>query len=383
LLESCATVNVLVHHPALDAEGYPSSIPFNTGRAGAALGAIRSMSLVDGADRREFTAQPLVRGEMERFHTPDYLDALEAAGRCAISPDEALQYGLGSADCPIFVGMYEYTRLAAGASLTAARLILDGTAQVAFNLSGGYHHAMPSRAAGFCYVNDVVLAAMELAQAGKRVCFLDLDVHHCDGVQHAFYGRKDVLTVSLHESGRTLFPGTGFSEELGSGEGEGFNVNVPLPVGTHDDAYLFAFQQAAWPIIRAYNPDVVIVEIGMDALADDPLAHLSLTNNAHADVLIQLRGLGRPILATGGGGYNFSHTIRSWALAWDVLTGEDQSQAFMLCLGGDMLENTAWVGGLRDRIMVPDPDRRAAVEDEIRQTVDTVRRLVFPFHRLA
>ena len=340
------------------------------------------MSLLDGKDRREVPARRLVRAELERFHSPEYLDALEAASRFAISPDVALRHGLGSADCPIFKGLYDYVSLAAGGSVTAAELILDGTARVAFNPSGGFHHAMPARAAGFCYVNDIVLAAMKLADAGKRVCFLDIDVHHSDGVQHAFYGRKDILTVSLHESGRTLFPGTGFAEEIGEGEGEGYTVNVPLPVGTYDEAYLLAFRRAAWPIIEAYDPDVVVVEIGMDALAGDPLAHLNLTNNAHADVLIQLRRLNKPILATGGGGYNIPNTVRGWALAWGILTGEDQSYDYMLGLGGVMLENTDWVGGLRDRILISDAGRRDAVDEEIGAVVDTIRRLIFPLHGL-
>lgn len=378
-----AVMNVFIHHPDLDVRGYPAGCPFNTSRAGGALQTIRSLSLLDGGDRREMLARPLVRGELLRFHSPDYLDALAAASRGAISPAEALRYGLGTDDCPVFDGLLEYASLAAGATLTAARLILDGGTRVALNLSGGFHHAMPGRASGFSYVNDVVLAVMELAAAGKRVCYIDIDVHHGDGVQHAFYQRKDVLTVSLHESGRTLFPGTGFVEEIGAGEGEGYTVNVPLPVGTYDDAYLFAFKRAAWPIIESFSPDVLVVELGMDALAGDPLGHLNLTNNAHADVLNQLRRMNKPILATGGGGYHVSNTVRGWALAWGILTAEDNAQDYMLCLGGEMLENTDWVGGLRDRTIIPDHVRRDTVDGEISTVIDAIRRIVFPIHGLA
>jgi acetoin utilization protein AcuC len=291
--------------------------------------------------------------------------------------------GLGTPDCPIFPGMYEYVTLAAGGTLTAARAILAGEARVAFNPSGGFHHAQPGNAAGFCYVNDIVLAALELREAVPRVLFLDIDVHHCDGVQDAFYARADVMTISMHETGRTLFPGTGGVEETGRGEGLGYTVNIPLPVGTYDAAYLRAFREIVVPLIGAYDPDAILLEIGMDTLAGDPLAHLHLTNNAPAEIVAEVLNFGKPLVATGGGGYNIENTVRGWALCWSVLCG-DQSRHDdqMIGMGGVMLENTDWSGGLRDRVLLSDAGRRADVDREIDAAIAAVRRTVFPVHGL-
>ena len=179
--------------------------------------------------------------------------------------------------------MYEYASLACGATLTGAELILSGEADIVFNPSGGFHHAKAQKASGFCYLNDIVLGCLRLTDKGKRVLYLDVDAHHCDGVQEAFYARKDVMVISLHESGKTLFPWAGFENEIGEGPGLGFNVNVPLPIGIFDEAYMTGFNQIVLPLIKAYKPDVIVLELGMDALAGDPLVHLSLTNNTYAD----------------------------------------------------------------------------------------------------
>ena len=374
---------VFLHDPRLDEGGYPSACPFNTHRAGQARATIQTMSLLGGDDRFEAEPAALSRPELERFHTPDYLDALGRASRGQIAPDEALRFGLGTPDCPIFDGLYDYVRLAAGGTVAGARMILDGTAQIAFNPSGGFHHAQPGNAAGFCFVNDVVLGAQILADAGKQVLFLDIDVHHGDGVQDAFYDRSDVMTVSLHESGRTLFPGTGFEDEIGTGEGRGYCVNLPLPVGTYDEAYERAFQSVVLPLARKFDPDVFVLELGMDTLAGDPLAHLHLTNNVLADIVQQIVDFGRPILATGGGGYNVANTVRGWALCWSVLCGEHAGQQdLMIGMGGVMLQNADWLGGLRDRVLLANGGRRDSVDAEIAVTVQRLRSTLFPLHGL-
>ena len=293
--------HVFIHCPELNEGGYPSQCPFDTSRAGRTRDKVQSMGLLAGADREEVPPLVLERPELEWFHGGAYLDALIAA-QAGHHDTAALHMGLGTPDCPLFAGMYDYVRLAGGGTLTAARLIVDGKAHIAFNPSGGFHHAGPAHAAGFCYVNDIVIAITALAAAGKRVLFLDIDVHHGDGVQNAFYDRADVMTISLHESGKTLFPGTGAETETGAGAGEGYAVNLPLPVGTCDAAYQQVFRETVMPLIRAYDPDVIVLEIGMDALAGDPLAHLRLTNNTHADILDRVVDLGKPVLATGGGG---------------------------------------------------------------------------------
>ncbi len=341
------------------------------------------MGLLEGDDRKEVAPVALSRSELEVFHTREYLDALAAAGAGSITPDTALAAGLGTPDCPIFAGMYDYVALAAGGTVTGARLLAGGEADIVFNPSGGFHHAQPGHAAGFCFVDDIVLGALELAGAGKRVLFLDIDVHHCDGVQDAFYARSDVMTISMHESGRTLFPGTGFPNEIGEGEGRGYTVNLPLPVGTYDAVYESAFDEAVVPLMQAYDPDVVILELGMDTLAGDPLAHLHLTNNTPADLIGKVLALGKPVLATGGGGYNVENTVRAWALCWSVLCGEGLHQdELAFGMGGVMLENTDWLGGLRDRTLLADGGRRPEIDGEIRATVAAIQKNVFPLHGL-
>jgi acetoin utilization protein AcuC len=372
---------VFLHAPALDEGGYPEVCPFNTSRAGDTLAKARSMGLADGTDREVVKPVALDRAALERFHLPEYVDALDRAGRGELRPEEALRFGLGTPDTPVFRGMFDYVSLAAGGTVSGARHILDGKADLAFNPSGGYHHAQSGNAAGFCFVNDIVLAAELLAEAGKRVLFLDVDVHHCDGVQDAFYGRPDVMTVSMHETGHNLFPGTGFETETGEGEGVGYSVNLPLPVGTYDGIYRWAFREALLPLLKAFDADVIIVELGMDSLAGDPLAHLHLTNNTPADILDQVVQFGKPVLATGGGGYNVENTVRGWTLCWSVLCGEqDDQEDLMIGMGGVMLENTDWLGGLRDRSLLSDGGRREGIDGEVRRVVEYVQKVVFPLH---
>jgi len=372
---------VFLYSPEWDAINYPQECPFDTSRAGKTRVTLLPMGLLSGKHIKEVVPIKATAAELEKFHDPDYLDAIKNAENGHLPP-EAFVMGIGTPDCPVFPGMYQYISLASGASITGARLILSGEADVVFNPAGGFHHAGPGEASGFCFVNDVVLAAMELTDAKKRVLFLDLDVHHGDGVQNAFYERNDVMTISLHESPKTLFPGTGFENEIGRGQGKGYAINIPLPVGTYDAAYERAFKEAALPLMVKYNPDVLILELGMDGLSGDPLAHLNLTNNVYADIIKQVLQLGKPILATGGGGYNVESTVRGWALAWSVLCGEDDHD-LGIGLGGVMLETTEWLGGLRDRILITDAGIRDTVDTEIRRVIQYIKDNIFPLHGLA
>jgi len=369
-----------IYSPEIEQYGYPPSCPFNTTRAGKARGILASMGLLSGDGKREEPLRAATEEEMLAFHTDRYLDALRRAP--TEYELEMMHMGLGTADCPVFHGMYEYAAMACGASLVGAELILSGEADIAFNPSGGYHHAFRDMAAGFCYINDAVLACMKLANAHKRVAYLDIDVHHGDGVQAAFYDRDDVMTISIHESGRALFPGTGFPDEIGTAAGEGYSVNLPMPPGTYDEAWLAAFDETVMPLLGAYDPDAIVIEIGMDTLRGDPLAHLSLTNNAPAAALAQVRDMGKPILAVGGGGYNVDNAARGWALAWSVLCGEDGPDEMDVGLGGVMLESSEWQGGLRDRMLVPDSTQLAEVAPAVRDTVEAVKANVFPIHGL-
>jgi acetoin utilization protein AcuC len=293
-----------------------------------------------------------------------------------------LGMGFGQPEVPVFREMYAYAALACGATLRGADLVASGEAHAAFNPSGGYHHAGPEMASGFCYINDVALACLVLAERVDRVLFLDVDAHHGDGVQNAFYDRRDVMTMSFHESGKTLFPGTGFEDEIGTGDGAGYSVNVPLPVGTYDSAFLRAFDAVAVPLVGAFDPDVIVLEAGADGLANDPLAFLSLTNNAYEQVARRVVGFGKPVLATGGGGYHPENTARAWALVWTALCGEESQEEMALGLGGVMLESTDWQAGLRDRELPPGTMQRKIVDPAIDETIAKVRANVFAIHGL-
>ena len=375
-----ATRAAFIHSSELERYSYPSDCPFRSERAARLRELLASMGLLSGPQQQVEAFQAAPREVLETFHTSEYLDILEDASQGHMDV-QGLWMGLGTEDCPVFRGMYAYSALAAGASIKAAELIAAGAADVAFNPSGGYHHAHPDRAGGFCYINDVVLACLRLRQELQRVLFIDIDAHHCDGVEAAFAERRDVMTVSLHETGKLLFPGTGFPEDIGSGEGAGYSVNVPLPPGTYDEAYLDAFRQIVCPLMEAYGPSAVVMEIGMDCLAGDPLAHLSLTNNACAEAVRLVRSFGRPVLAVGGGGYHVDNCVRGWALCWSVLCGAEQRQEDLsLGLGGVMLGSADWQGGLRDRAKPPGPEQRGLVDRELAETVEKVKRLVFPRH---
>ena len=370
-----------MHSRELEEFPYPVEHPFNTSRAGGVRKIVGSMGLLAGPDRAEVPPKKIGRDLLEKFHSTEYLDTLAMAGKGQFDYG-MLNMGLGTGDCPVFEGLYDYAVLVTGATIGGAEKIVAGEAGIAFNPSGGYHHAHAGRAAGFCYINDVVLGCMTLAEAGKKVLYLDVDVHHGDGVQEAFYGRNDVMTISLHQNPATLFPGTGFANEIGEGEGEGFAVNIPLPVGTYDELYMRAVERVVLPLITAYGPDCFVMEIGADGLADDPLANLVLTNNVYADVIEKLLGFGKPILAVGGGGYNMENTVRAWSLAWAVLCGDDNDGAETYGAGGVMLENTDWQGGLRDVPMMPEKVHREAVEAAVVKVIEVVKKNIFGHHGL-
>lgn len=375
------TKAIFVYSKELEKYSYPSNHPFNTTRARKVREIINSMGMLAGGGRAEVPPEPVSRMVLKKFHSARYLHALKNAtkGKWDV---EALEMGIGSGDCPIFPGLYDYSVLAAGATLTCAKMILSGSADVAFNPSGGYHHAHAERAAGFCYINDVALACMVLAEEGKRILYLDIDVHHGDGVAYAFYDRSDVMTISYHQNPRTLFPGTGFVNEIGTGDGLGYCVNFPLPIGTFDEAYMNAFDEITLPLIKAYKPDVFVFELGADALAGDPLANLYLTNNTYVEIIKHLLSFEKPILMTGGGGYNVENTVRAWALAWNVLCGEGTGDYMNLGLGGVMLESTDWQGGLRDRALAVTAQQRNSVEPAIEEVKQKIKETVFPIHGL-
>jgi acetoin utilization protein AcuC len=255
---------------------------------------------------------------LELVHDPLYVASVRRA------PDDllgrlSLRWGLGTGDNPIFPRMHEVSSLVTGASVDAARAVWEGTHQHAVNISGGLHHAMRDRASGFCVYDDPAVAiAWLLAHGAQRVAYVDVDVHHGDGVQAAFYDDPRVLTVSMHESGRTLFPGTGFADESGSGEAVGSSVNLPLPAGTGDASWLRAFDAVVPPVLRAFRPEVMVTQHGCDTHALDPLANLMMSIDGQRVAYAALHQLAHELcggkwVALGGGGYEPVQVVpRAW-----------------------------------------------------------------------
>jgi len=267
------------------------------------------------------TPEPASDDELMLFHTKEYLEAVKALSRGEISIP-AGRYGFGPGDNPVFAGMYETERLKAGSSLMGARLLFRGECDVAFSYSGGLHHAGKDFASGFCVFNDAVIAIKWLIQNGLRVAYVDIDVHHGDGVQWAFYDIDQVLTISLHQDGRTLFPGTGFVDEIGRGAGEGYCVNVPLPPDTGDGNYLWAFREIVPPLLKRFNADIVVTQLGVDTHYKDPLAQMALTTHGQQELFQILREFAPRWLALGGGGYAIDVVPRAWTIAFGVMSGQ-------------------------------------------------------------
>lgn len=301
---------------------YGATHPMRPARLRLTFELIEALGLLDMDEARRVEARLATESELLLFHTPEYIKVLKEANT-GIIPVGASDFGLGFGDNPVFKGVYEWSRYSTGASVQAAELVAKGEAGVAFNICGGLHHAMPGRASGFCYLNDASVAIRYLANLGKRVAYVDIDAHHGDGVEYAFYDTGRVLTISLHESGQWLFPGTGFVTDTGVGEGTGFAVNLPLPPSTCDEQYLRAFDAVVPPFIEAFAPDILVTQLGVDSFETDPITHLGLTTNGFEGLVRRFRSFGLPWVALGGGGYDLSNVARAWTLAWAIMNGKD------------------------------------------------------------
>jgi acetoin utilization protein AcuC len=283
----------------------------------------RALGVLDQPAVTVAAPPPATDAELELVHDPVYIAVVRQAGGGQPSSGvlrAARMFGLGTEDDPVFAGMHDASALVAGATLAAARAVWSGEAEHGASIAGGLHHAMRSQASGFCVYNDPAIAIAWLLQNGaERVAYVDIDVHHGDGVQAAFYDDPRVLTISLHEDPRTLFPGTGRPAETGGPGARGSAVNVALPAGTRDAGWLRAFHAIVPPLLRVFRPQVLVSQHGCDTHWQDPLANLELTIDgqraAHAAIhqLAHETAGGRWLL-TGGGGYELVQVVpRSWA----------------------------------------------------------------------
>src|SRR3990170_1164203 len=261
------------------------------------------------------------RDEILLFHEDAYVKLVE---KYSEKGSGLLDMG----DPPAFKGCYEATSLVVGASLKACDLIMSGKFSHAFNPSGGLHHAHPDRASGFCIFNDpaVAISYLKTGHNVKRLLYLDIDAHHGDGVMYGFYEDPSVLDIDFHESGRFLFPGTGFPDETGEEEAKGLKVNVPLLPETGDQAYLNAFRQLVPGLVRKFRPEIILLQCGADGHFDDHLAQLRLSTNVYREIVGEVHRLAHELcngrfLLLGGGGYTLANVPRVWAVAFAALAG--------------------------------------------------------------
>ncbi len=325
--------------------------------------------------------EPAPEAAVARYHAPEYIEMLKACNE-GMPPRAAAFFGLGPGDNPVFPGVWDCARLVAGGSLLAADLVAKGAVDRVFHFAGGLHHAADQRASGFCYVNDAVLAIMRLRERGLRVAYVDIDAHHGNGVQAAFYRDPNVLTISTHERGERLFPGTGFVHEVGEGAGVGYSVNLPLEAYTDSSVYLPAFEEVVPPLLDAFRPDVVVAQLGVDAHRTDPLTHLQLDIQGFARAVRRIADLSPQLLALGGGGYDLQNVARGWTAAWAVMNDVELPNELPASYAPDARAAGFRVKTLWDAPVEVGDEIQAAVRDYVGRQVSGVRETIFRHHGL-
>lgn len=354
---------------------YGDDHPFKPMRARNTLDLCERYSLIPAEGVLVEAPEPAAPHLLGFFHDPGYLEVLKAVSRGEVDL-RVLERGLGTDDCPVLPGIWDFSLHAVGATMQGVEAVVAGRVERAFNLVGGFHHAHRDHAEGFCYVSDVGIALTSLLQRGLRVAFVDIDAHHCNGVQQAFYDDDRVLVISLHESGATLYPWGGSERELGEGAGYGFNVNLPLLERSDDEVYLASFEAVVPPLLEAFQPDLVLAEIGADTQISDPLTHMRLTNNGYRAVIRRLCELSPRLVAVGGGGYDVFRTARCWTLAWAELCEREPEDLFAGLVGGMMYGGE--MGGLQDRPMPTHGEAKQAARAHAERVIAFLRTEAFP-----
>ncbi|MFG2841433.1 acetoin utilization protein AcuC [Streptomyces zaomyceticus] len=384
---------LLMWDEAVTQYDFGSEHPMDPVRLALTMSLVRAYGLDRAVD--VVAAKPAGDSTLRLVHREDYVEAVRAASADPRHADQA--YGLGTVDDPAFTGMHEVSALIAGQSVGAAEAVWRGEAEHAVNFAGGLHHAMPGAASGFCIYNDASLAIARLLELGaERVAYVDVDVHHGDGVQATFWEDPRVLTVSLHEHPRTLFPQTGWPEETGpSGPAEGGAVNVALPAGTGDAGWLRAFHAVVPELIADFRPQVLVTQHGADTHFEDPLAHLAVSLDAQRAVQEACHELaheyaGGRWLALGGGGYAVVDVVpRSWTHLVGIAahapvdpesvipsSWRDEVYARTRQLGPGRMTDGRWPVAFRDWSEGYDP------ADRLDQAVLATRKAAFPLRGL-
>ncbi|MFC0112884.1 acetoin utilization protein AcuC [Kibdelosporangium aridum] len=382
------TPAAVVWDPALLGYDLGGDHPFNPVRLELTIELATQLGVLDGV---EFLRPELAPDEeIERVHDAEYIAAVKEAPMVGWD----VGHGLGTPDNPVFSNMHEASSLVVGATLLAAQKIASGATNRAVNIAGGLHHAMRDRAAGFCVYNDCAVAISWLLDNGaERVAYIDVDVHHGDGTQAAFYNDPRVLTISLHQSPMTLFPGTGRVTELGGPDAQGTSVNIPLPPFTRDPAWQRAFHAVVPSLLKEFRPDVLVTQCGVDTHEEDPLAELYLSVDGHRQTYRTLRTLadeyaGGKWLSMGGGGYQLLRVVpRSWTHL--IATVLDRDVEPSTPLPHDWVNNVQRraPNAILPRTMTDEMDVSfepwdGTVSEPVDSVIRDVRHAIFPLHGL-
>lgn len=344
--------SVFVYSEELLSYKFSSNHPFNQLRLKLTLDLLRKMNAID--DELIVPPRSATDEDLLLIHDPQYVNAVKLAGEGKLSPEVAENYGLGTEDVPIFKNMHEASALLVGGTLTAADYVMTGKAKHALNLGGGLHHGFRGKASGFCIYNDSSVAIKYLQEKyNVRVLYVDTDAHHGDGVQWSFYDDPNVCTLSIHETGRYLFPGTGNINERGQGRGYGYSFNIPVDAFTEDDSWLDAYSTALNEVAAFFKPDVILTQNGADNHYYDPLTHLSSTMRIFREIPKLAHEIAHKYcdgrwIAVGGGGYDIWRVVpRAWSLIWLEMVGKTKLSQGAL--------PTEWVEAWQDKapVMLP------------------------------
>lgn len=320
----CAGSSV-VYEPSLGEYDFGPTHPMSPLRVRLTMQLAEELGVLDG-----LRVVPAPVATEERIATVHERAMIEAVTRCGTIPGHTEpQFGLGTEDDPVFPQMHLASAHVVGATLEACEQVLSGQSLHSANIAGGLHHAMPTTASGFCIYNDAAIGIRWLLEQGvERIAYVDVDAHHGDGVEKVFWDDPRVLTISLHETGQTLFPGTGFAHEVGGPNAEGMAVNVALPPGTADAGWLRAFHAVVPPLVREFDPQILVTQQGCDSHMDDPLANLMLSVDGQRATYLALHELAHEVtdgkwIALGGGGYAIVDVVpRAWTHLLSVVAGD-------------------------------------------------------------
>jgi len=317
--------SVFVYSEDLLKYKFSSHHPFNQIRLKMTLDLLKKAGAI--TDQDIVPPRPATDEELHLIHDPNYVEAVRLAGEGQLREETAEGYGLGTEDTPIFSNMHDASSLLVGGTLTAVDQVMTGKADHALHLGGGLHHGFRGKASGFCIYNDSSVAIKYLVEKYKvRVLYVDTDAHHGDGVQWSFYDDPNVCTLSIHETGRYLFPGTGNVNERGQGKGYGYSFNVPVDAFTEDDSWLHAYSNALRDVADFFKPDIILTQNGADSHYHDPLTHLSATMKIYREIPKLAHEIAHKYcdgrwIAVGGGGYDIWRVVpRAWALIWMEMT---------------------------------------------------------------